>query len=489
MSDLKVLYDSLLALKADQNNNRIDYMDYSKYPAQQELIEAILTRLETKEGPSIFVIFGSNRGGKSETGGIVMGEVFKRMKNIRMWAATHSDMSVKVIQRKAHNLIRTKDIAYGEYNMVRGFTNNVVISKQNSVLYFKTFEQGNESFQGDDVNLIHLDEECPYSIYQECLVRLTDRQGILLMTFTALNGFTRLVNKFWESTDPNHFVRVLTVDNNPYLSDAAKKQMYDSLDEDERETRYYGKPRILEGLVYKDYGSIHKIDRFDYVSLVKKYPDRFFISEGIDPHARTPHHHLRFVFDSDNDILYVVEEIAAPYESMLVKDFCRLILNSRKQITSKSVKIEYCQIDTSSMAPDVINIHPDEHQTNVHTVRREFDRHGIETILCMKDNAIGIGQVKARLKTVKTASGKVKRKPSIYFFNDLHGTNDQMSKYVWEGYATEKSKERKAQINNPRKKHDHFCDIVKYECLFRLIKKPVEEYYEEPEDLYEGIGY
>lgn len=490
MSNLKVLHDSLLALKADQNNNRIDYMDYSRYPEQNELIQAILTRLETKEGPSIFVIFGSNRGGKSETGGIVLGELFKRKSNMRMWAATHSDMTVKVQQRKAMDNIRQSDTLYGDYNLVRGFTNKVVISNKNSVLYFKSYDQGAESFQGDDVDLIWLDEECDYSIYQEALVRLTDRQGILLMTFTALNGFTRLVNKFWESTDPNHFVRVLKIDDNPYLTAAAKKQMYDSLDEDERPTRYYAQPRIIEGLIYKDYGSIHKIDRFDYVSLVKKYPERFFISEGIDPHARTCHHWNRFLFDNDNDILYVVEEIAAPYESMLVKDFCRLILNSRKQIgIGKFAKVEYCQIDTSSMAPDVINIHPDEDQTNVHTVRREFQRHGIETILCMKDNSIGIGQVKARLKTVKTASGKVKRKPSIYFFKDLHGTNDQMSKYVWEGYATEKSKERKEQMNRPKKKNDHYCDIIKYECLKRLIKKPVEEFYQEPDDLYDGIGY
>lgn len=489
MSDLKVLHDALLSLKADQINNRIDYMDYSKYPEQNELIESMIKRLETKEGPSIYVIFGSNRGGKSETGGIIVSELFKRMKNKRMWAATYSDMTIKVQQRKCADLIRKKDIEYGDFNLVRGWSNNVIISKNKSAIYFKSYEQGHSSFQGDDVDLIWLDEEPEFPIFEECLVRLTDRQGILLMTFTALQGFTRLVNRFWESSDPNHFVRVLTVDKNPYLKDAAKKQMFNMLDEDERETRYYGKPRILEGLIYKDYDASHKIDRFDYVELVKKYPERFFISEGIDPHERTPHHWNRFLFDNDNDILYVVEEIAAPYESMLIRDFSLLIKNSRKQITSKSVKIEYCQIDTASMKPDVINVHPDEDQTNVHTVRREFQRNGVETILCMKDNAIGIGQVKARLKTVKTASGKVKRKPTIYFFNDLHGTNEQMSKYVWEGYATEKSKERKEQLNRPKKKNDHYCDIVKYECLKRLIKKPVEEFYQEPDDLYDGIGY
>lgn len=65
-----------------------------------------------------------------------------------------------------------------------------------STLGFKSFDQGRRSFQGTAKELIWLDEECPEDVYNECLIRTATTRGILLTTFTPLNGLTEQVLQF-----------------------------------------------------------------------------------------------------------------------------------------------------------------------------------------------------------------------------------------------------------------------------------------------------
>lgn len=467
----------------DFTDNRLDFMEWHKYPEQHEIREYTLDRFRTKKGANTIVIFGGNRSGKSESGGGIVAEIFKTEARKRIWCATHSDMTVKVQQRKLHELIRKKDIMYGEYNPVRGWKNNTIISHNNTIIYFKTYEQGAQSFQGDDVDMVWLDEECPMDIYQEAMIRLGDRQGVMLLTFTCLMGFTKLVNKFWQSTDKTVKTTVLTPFKNPFLTQESKDQLLAGIDPDEVESRWEGKPSIASGLIYKGFGKTHQIERFDYRSMLLQNPNRYELHEGIDPHERTPHHWLMFLWDKHENIVYVVEELKAPIESMLVKDYSRLIHYKRQKLVPA-----FCQIDTSSQKPDVITRHPDEDQENVHTVRMEFMRCGIQTILCTKDNNIGINAVKERLKVVKTRNGDIKRMPTLYVFNDLKGVIWEFSRYSWDSYATAKMEEKNELVNKVKKKDDHFMDIIKYECI-KVKSDPIEDEIYIERTIYDGMGY
>lgn len=476
--------NKLRLLKDYQKDNRLDFMQWEKYPEQNQMREMILQRLKVRKGPNIFVVFGGNRSGKSELGGGVVASVFKELKDARIWCATLSDISVKVQQRKIKDMVRKIDIDYGEYNEVRGWKNKTITSKQGSVLYFKTYEQGAESFQGDDIDLAWMDEEPPYDVFSETLIRLGDRGGVMVITFTSLMGFTRLVNRLWESNDPNIKTTILTPQMNPFLSDEVKLQLAGNIDPDEMQSRWEGKPHLKEGLIYKEFGAIHKIDRFDYKTLIAQNPQRWRLHEGIDPHERTPHHWLRFLYDRKNDIIYIVEELKAPQESMLIKAFAMMIKQNRGNLVP-----DFCQIDTSSMKPDVITVHPDEDQDNVMTVRLEFHNNGIETVLVSKDNAVGINAVKERLKTIKTKEGEIKRKPTMYVFSDLNGVLWEFSRYSWDSYTSTKIAEKKELVNNPLKKDDHFMDIIKYECL--KIKLEIGDNVEQKDykEMYGDMGY
>lgn len=413
--------------------------------------------------------------------------MMKTMPRKRIWCATLSDLSVKVQQLKLAELLRKSDIKYpiDGYNAVRGYTNKTIVARNNSVIYLKTYEQGAQSFQGDSIDLAWFDEEPPYDVFKETLIRLGDRNGIMLLTFTALMGFTSLINKIWGTDDPTVRQFKLTPYLNPFLSKEQKAQLRASIDSDEVTSRWEGDPCMKEGLIYKEFKDIHQIPRFDYVALAKGFPKRYQIHEGIDPHPRTPHHWLRFLYDSKEDILYVVDELKAAYESMLVRDFALIIKHKRGNSPPS-----YTQIDTSAETPDVINVHRDEYQEDAHTIRQEFFNNGIETVLCTKDNAVGIDAVKSRLKVVKNRQGEIKRKPKTYVFNDLPGFIAEVLRYAWDSYATSKSGEKKEMINRPLKKNDHFMDVWKYECIKLKHDWGLEdETVEEAMDLYSAMGY
>jgi len=70
------------------------------------------------------------------------------------------------------------------------------VSGGTSVLTFKSYQEGRESFQGAGLDLVWLDEEAPSSIYDECLLRLMVSHGCIMLTFTPLKGLTELVLRF-----------------------------------------------------------------------------------------------------------------------------------------------------------------------------------------------------------------------------------------------------------------------------------------------------
>lgn len=78
----------------------------------------------------------------------------------------------------------------------------------NSLLQFKSYDQGRRTFQGTKKDLVWLDEEPDMSVYEECLLRLTatspgDVNGLMLCTFTPLLGLSKVALKFLPDLAPD----------------------------------------------------------------------------------------------------------------------------------------------------------------------------------------------------------------------------------------------------------------------------------------------
>lgn len=65
-----------------------------------------------------------------------------------------------------------------------------------SLLGFKSYDQGRKKFQGTAKHLIWLDEEPPSDVYDECLMRLMTTNGLMLCTFTPLEGLTEIALRY-----------------------------------------------------------------------------------------------------------------------------------------------------------------------------------------------------------------------------------------------------------------------------------------------------
>lgn len=124
-----------------------------------------------------------------------------------------------------------------------------------SRLVLKSYDQGRESFQGTEQDIIWLDEEPPLDIYTECLLRTMTNNGMVMLTFTPLLGLSEVVlyflpgGKLGES-QANKFVVMATWDDAPHLSDEAKEQLWNSIPAYQRDARSKGIPQLGSGAIY-----------------------------------------------------------------------------------------------------------------------------------------------------------------------------------------------------------------------------------------------
>lgn len=89
----------------------------------------------------------------------------------------------------------TKAGISGAYEMVKVKH----ISGDYSTLMLRSYDQGRKIFQGFALDLFWADEEVPEDVYSEGLMRTMTTHGMVIMTFTPLQGRTPLVNSFLES--------------------------------------------------------------------------------------------------------------------------------------------------------------------------------------------------------------------------------------------------------------------------------------------------
>lgn len=249
-------------------------------------------------------VFGGNRSGKTQIGAKYVIEFALKHTKSRIWVCAETEeISINIQQRKIWELLPKNDVKYCYYDEVNGFRNGKIVFKNGTIIRFKTYKQGREAFQSDDIDLIWNDEEPPYDIYREQRMRLIDRDGEMIFTMTALKGVTELVSEIYDDHDViksehNELVGedlpriiskngatffMLWTTENPHISQERLLEDVKVMSKSEIKSRICGIPLNMAGRIYPMFNKqIHVVsDDMIPKRLVTLY-------HVLDPHDRKP---------------------------------------------------------------------------------------------------------------------------------------------------------------------------------------------------------
>lgn len=125
-----------------------------------------------------------------------------------------------------------------------------------SKIKIKSYAEGRKSFEGTEQDWIWLDEECPLEIYTECYVRTMTVNGLIILTFTPLEGITKTVKKFLpdgqikEGVSGDKYLVMATWDDAPHITEKQKTKYYSNLPPHQKEARSKGIPTLGSGSIY-----------------------------------------------------------------------------------------------------------------------------------------------------------------------------------------------------------------------------------------------
>lgn len=122
-----------------------------------------------------------------------------------------------------------------------------------SILGLKSYEQGRQSFEGTAKHVIWDDEEPPADVYTEQLLRTATTKGIVLVTFTPLQGMSEVVTGFLEPSEAakgvKWFVQAGWKDV-PHLDKDEQRALMASIPLYQVQARTEGEPALGAGAIY-----------------------------------------------------------------------------------------------------------------------------------------------------------------------------------------------------------------------------------------------
>lgn len=168
-----------------------------------------------------------------------------------------------------------------------------------SLLGFKSYDQGREKFQAETLDFVWLDEEPDDDIYIESLTRTNATGGIVYMTFTPLKGMSTVVKRFLIDKAPGTHVTTMTINDAEHYTPEQRAAIIASYPAHERDARTKGIPSLGSGRIFALSDEAIACDAFEI-------PAHWVIINGIDFGWDHPSAAAKLAWDRDTDTFYVV---------------------------------------------------------------------------------------------------------------------------------------------------------------------------------------
>lgn len=285
-------------------------------------------------------VFGGNRTGKTECGAVEAIWFARGIHPFREITRPSSGWVVSLTTEVQRDVAQRKLLSYLPRNWIEKIVmrsgksddpeNGVIdfilvksIHGGTSVIGFKSCDQGRAKFQGTSQDYIWFDEEPPKDIYDECRMRVMDRQGDIWGTMTPLMGLTWVHDEIYmnQRNDPETWYITMSWQDNPFLPEAERQLLERVLPESERQSRQYGLFTSSSGLVYSEFDeNVHVIEPFDV-------PHQWYSGISIDPGWVNPLSAHWYAQDGDGNIYVIAEHYEkgkdADHHCECIKNICR----------------------------------------------------------------------------------------------------------------------------------------------------------------------
>jgi phage terminase large subunit-like protein len=197
------------------------------------------------------------------------------------------------------------------YFRVKHFTDGVFDGY--SVAYCSQYSKGWRRFQGYHLDLIMIDEEPPFDVYDELSARINKSGGYLYICLTPLQGETDLYLLFERDTTGERRLLHYDIDDATHMTEEERDRLKRKYENHPlKEARLHGRPVRGRGIVYPPAENRWVIDDLSPGSL-SQY---FQIIIGIDiPHGAGFFAAVKLWFDADSDVVYVTNEVKLEGES------------------------------------------------------------------------------------------------------------------------------------------------------------------------------
>ena len=172
---------------------------YGFKPSVWDLVEQ-----ELADGQREILITGGNRASKSEYAGRKAVEILLSKEKARVWCLQSTEPNSVEMQQPIvwkyvppeYKSLKKGQVVNISYTQKNGFSENKFIMPNGSECIFRNYAQDITVVEGGDCDLIWCDEMCSLSWWETLRYRVVTRAGILLLTFTPIEGYTPMVREF-----------------------------------------------------------------------------------------------------------------------------------------------------------------------------------------------------------------------------------------------------------------------------------------------------
>lgn len=169
-----------------------------------------------------------------------------------------------------------------------------------NLIVFKSYKDGREAWQADEIDVVWLDEEPPFDVYIEALTRTNNTKGIVFLTFTPLKGMSQVVLRYLNERPEGSIVTKMGIRDALHYTEEEREAILKRYPPHEREARGNGDPMMGEGQVFP----IPEEEIME--SPLPEIPDHWEQIIGIDFGWDHPTAAVRILIDRQNDVMHVV---------------------------------------------------------------------------------------------------------------------------------------------------------------------------------------